>query len=110
MKNSVRAPWPLLSLALFLFASLSGCAKKQDVTLEEYKRVTEGMSYAQVVEIVGKEGVQNGTSTPGPAATEAERAFTLSERFYVWSNEDNSNMVCVFASDKLIAKDQTGLQ
>jgi hypothetical protein len=109
-KSQVWTRSYLLILAVGVSLSLSGCGEKKDVTLEEYNRVAEGMSYAQVAEIIGKEGVQNGTSTPGPAATESERQFIMASTTYMWSNADNTNMVCNFTDDKLTFKTQVGLE
>jgi hypothetical protein len=86
---------------------LIGCsAGHQVITLDEYNQVSDGMSYSQVVSIVGEDGKENSSSTmPGvPGYTEA-----IITKAYSWQNADGSNMICMFQNDRLISKAQAGL-
>jgi len=76
------------------------------VTYDEYARIEDGMSYYEVVDIVGaagKEGVRSHVDGQGviPDIT------TVS---YSWQNEDGSNMIAMFQNGRLITKAQAGLK
>ena len=69
------------------------------VTAEAFGGVEEGMTYAQVVEIVGAEGTAIGQSTLAGTTTV----------LYQWANPDSSNMSATFQNGVLIGKTQSGL-
>lgn len=103
------------SLLLIIFAAgaslfVGGCNRNKGITLEAYNSVTEGMSYKQVVDIIGKEGEQSSVSTAGPAATESERQFIDATVTYTWKKTDNTSMSCIFTDDSLTFKTQIGLK
>ena len=52
------------------------------VTATEFNRVADGMSYAEVIEIIGDPGVEQSRSTLGGITTV----------MYAWTNNDFSNM------------------
>lgn len=90
-----------LAAAVVLLAVLGGCGpKNRPITLQMYQKLTLGMSYNQVVRIVGRHGVPGS----GPPAGIADAAS------FEWSNADGSLMQCVFRDDKLVYKNQRGLQ
>ena len=81
--------------------------KAQVVTFDEYRRLESGMSYRQVVAIIGAEGQEIARSKidgiPGVmAATE-----TI---MYQWVNSDGGNMNAMFQNDRLMQKAQFGLR
>jgi len=90
-----------LAAALVVLALAGGCGhKNRPVTLKTYQRLTLGMSYEQVVKIVGRHGCPGS----GPPAGIANAAS------FEWSNPDGSVMQCVFRDNKLVFKNQRGLQ
>ena len=80
---------------------------KQIVTYAEYKKITNGMSYRQVVEIIGTEGEEMSRSQmegiPGMTSS-------IDTVMYQWVNGNGSNMNAMFQNDKLINKAQFGLK
>ena len=78
---------------------LDRAAMPRIVTAEAFGGVEEGMTYAQVVEIVGAEGTAIGQSTLAGTTTV----------LYQWANPDSSNMSAMFQNDALIGKTQAGL-
>ena len=81
---------------------LSGCATKPPaVTLDEYNRVQNGMTYTEANNIIGEKGKEmSRTEIPGTPLTV----------MYGWQNSDGSNMNAMFQDDKLITKAQFGLK
>ncbi len=76
--------------------------KKEDrtVTKEEYDKLKTGMSYKEVVKIIGFEGEEMSQNEVGGTKTV----------MYMWQNPDGSNMNAMFQNDKLIQKSQFGLK
>lgn len=70
-----------------------------NVTLEQYEKVQDGMSYSQVNSILG-DGVTMSQS----------KIMDMESMMYVWSNKNASNMNCTFMGDKMIMKAQFGLK
>jgi predicted Zn finger-like uncharacterized protein len=77
------------------------------VTMPEYQKVANGMSYSQVAQIIGEPGEEISSShiegVPGVKAS----VDTVS---YQWINPDGSNMNAIFLNDRLISKAQFGLR
>ena len=69
------------------------------VTMDEFTRIREGMTYAQVRDIIGAAG------------TELSRTTMLGTTtiMYGWTNRDFSNMNAMFQDDALVSKAQFGL-
>ena len=74
--------------------------KDAKVTLEAYNKLTPELSYAEVKEILGSEGV--------PVSTSFIAGQTIAN--YSWSNADGSGCALTFANDKLSSMTSTGLQ
>ena len=91
-------------LALVVAAVVCGCKGKaagRIVTPEEYQKVQTGMTYDEVVQIVGVQGQEHkmGTGTP------------TGEKVYSWDNSDGTYMSATFGGDgKLTAKTDSGLE
>lgn len=64
-----------------------------------YDQIQEGMSYSDVVRIIGVAGTEQSRSTFAGITTV----------LYGWSNSNGSNMNAMFQNDKLITKAQVGL-
>ena len=70
------------------------------VTLAEFNRIKDGMSYKEVVAIIGFEGtVMSETTVMGTRTV-----------MYSWENRGFSNMNAMFQGDKLMSKAQLGLR
>ena len=70
------------------------------ITKSMYDRIKNGMSYSQVVSIVGQKGKELSRS-------EMEGISTV---IYMWQNDDGSNMNVMFQNGKVIQKAQFGLR
>ena len=67
---------------------------------EEYSRVETGMSYSQVVDIVGSRGKEMSRTSLG-----GHTSVTV-----LWENWDGSNMIVSFSNDRVVTKAQAGLR
>ncbi len=88
MKSLYGIPVTAISILLL------GCSTGGGLNLESYKKIQDGMSYAQVVGIIGKDGVE---SVSGGGM-----------KIYIWQSSDGI-LTCGFEKDKLINKQQVGL-
>lgn len=78
---------------------------KVTVSKSEYDRIEHGMSYAQVVRIIGSPGEQMSSNRiDGQGVMPNVRT-----EMYMWQNGNGSNMNAIFQNDKLIQKAQFGL-
>ena len=76
-------------------------AKNDGVSLAEFNKVTTGMSYAQVSQILGSGGTENSRTDIGGSTTV----------MYTWQGSGfASNMNAMFQDDKLVSKAQFGLK
>jgi len=73
--------------------------KKLRVTKEMYDQIKDGMSYAEVVKILGQEGEQLSSSSIGGFTTE----------MYMWQNFDGSNINIMIQNGVVNMKSQYGL-
>jgi hypothetical protein len=69
------------------------------VTKIEYDRIKEGMTYRQVIEIIGAAGDE-------PSRSDLAGFRTV---MYSWVNPNGSNMNTMFQNRKLVTKAQFGL-
>ena len=77
------------------------------VTLSDYVQIDNGMSYSQVVAIIGDPGVEMARNRmDGVAGVMA----SLDTVMYVWQNPNGSNMNAMFQNDRLVQKAQFGLR
>lgn len=99
-------------LNFFIVAAIltAGCGQigsLKKVTKAKYNSVQSGMSYSQVVAIIGCEGEENANTTidgiPGIMPQ-------MTTKMYSWINFDGSNMNAMFQNDMLINKAQFGLK
>ncbi len=70
------------------------------ITRAEYGRIQTGMTYEQVVEVIGVGGVELSRNQIGDLVTV----------MYSWTNENGSNMNAMFQKGELIQKAQFGLE
>jgi len=118
-RSPLRIVQVVLTVSALATVSLSGCApalpsagsgtnplsaifRTSKVTMENYTRLMTGMSYAQVVEILGAPGTELSRSSLGGVTTE----------LYQWEGTGSlgANMNAMFQNDRLISKAQFGLR
>lgn len=84
-----------------LTTSTENAQSEQYMTLEKFNKIQTGMTYQQVVDIVGTEGTLSTESSYGSA----------SMKIYYWYSSDGvSNATISFDNDKVSAKSQIGLK
>lgn len=77
------------------------------VTMSAYSRVSTGMSYFDVVDVIGFHGEEISRSHMDGVPGVMSSVETV---MYQWVNSDGSNMNAMFQNDKLIQKAQFGLR
>lgn len=75
-------------------------ADAEAIKLSEFASLKNGMTYKQVVKILGKEGTPTGDNELAGYKTE----------MYSWENSNASNIQCMFQNGKLMQKNQFGLK
>lgn len=78
------------------------------VTMEEFEAVKPGMSYDDVVDIVGFDGTLMSQVDLGSFDI-GDVEINSSTEIYSWSNKDGTNMIVIIQGDKVTAKSQTFL-
>jgi hypothetical protein len=73
---------------------------EQRITKSMYDRIQNGMSYRQVISIIGQEGEELSRT----------EMVDISTVMYMWQNDDGSNMNIMFQNGKVIQKAQFGLR
>lgn len=76
------------------------------VTKSEFSQIQNGMSYREVVAIIGAEGEELTSNTIEGVPGLTDEIVTV---MYMWGNADGANMNAMFQNDKLIQKSQFGL-
>lgn len=79
---------------------------KQIITFDKYQKIQNGMSYKQVVEIIGAEGEEISRNKIDGVSGVMGAVETV---MYQWVNGNGSNMNAIFQNDKLNQKAQFGL-
>ena len=74
------------------------------VTFVKFDQIRQGMTYEEIVEIVGEEGVAVSDSSP-----EEEQDGETKTLTFEWKNGDLSGMRISFKNGKLVEKSQTEL-
>lgn len=102
-------------LACFGMFGLSACSGSSggapakadtDMSLEEYNAIEDGMSYTQVVEIVGCEGTEQSSSNIEAGS------YSVKTIMYTWEGNGGagSNANVTFQNDEVVSKAQFGLK
>lgn len=71
-----------------------------DITMAKYNQIKTGMSYRQVVGILGKEGTE----------VTSNKVMGITTVMYQWDAGFMANMNATFQNDKLMSKAQLGLK
>lgn len=74
--------------------------RRNGITMDEYTRLSTGMTYEQAVEIIGEPGEEMSRSDLAGISTVA----------YTWQNRGGSNAMLMFQNDELVQKSQFGLR
>lgn len=74
--------------------------KKSGLTLEKFNQIKNGMSYKEVVDIIGSEGTQIASSGEGKYKVES----------YKWDGENFQYILITFMGEKMYSKNQNGLK
>ena len=98
----------LIMTTVLLATVMTGCSSGSNVVSKaEYNQIENGMSYSQVVSIIGDGGTESSSGTiegvPGVMPS-------ITTKLYMWQNSDGSNMNAIFQNDKLTTKAQFGLK
>jgi hypothetical protein len=80
---------------------------EQVVTAEEYQRIQNGMSYQEVVAIIGSPGEEMGQNKIDGIPGVMDATTTI---MYLWTNNNASSMNAMFQNDSLMQKAQFGLK
>lgn len=70
-----------------------------NINAEKFAAIEQGMSYEEVVDIIGSEGVEQSTSTVGDITT----------TIYDWDSDSWGNASVTFQNDKVVNKTQIGV-
>src|SRR5688572_22387960 len=92
---------------VFLITRLS--ESKTGYTLEQYDRLRTGMSYAEVVGVIGK-GQGRSSDVEVVDAELAGMNRPVVSAVMVWKNRDGSRIELTFENGRLAAKSQVGLR
>jgi len=84
----------------FTVESFDKISKKSQVTLDNFQRIKMGMSYSEVVSILGEEGEEVSRSDFAGRTTAS----------YDWKGENLAIVSVVFQNDSLLYKSQFGLK
>jgi hypothetical protein len=87
-------------------AALSGSGV-QSITYAKYQQIRDGMTYQEVVQILGMEGQELSRNTIKRVPGVMEAVETV---MYQWANPDGSNMNAMFQNNKINQKAQFGLK
>lgn len=71
-----------------------------DISMDKYNQIETGMSYEEIVKIIGSDGEQTRTSKIGNTEISS----------YRWRGEKYSNIFATFKDNKLTSKSQSGLK
>lgn len=80
---------------------------QQRVTFTKYQKIENGMSYHQVIEIIGAQGQESSRNHMDGVPGVVDAIETV---MYQWINPNGSNMNAIFQNDKLMQKAQFGLE
>jgi len=94
----MRSRLSVLSLLAVFLVVLAGCSK---VTMENYEKITTGMSQSEVEDILGK-----GTAEKSEGASVGD--LSLSGSVFRWGS-DSKHIKVTFANGKVVTKAQKGL-
>jgi hypothetical protein len=78
----------------------TGDSKSTALTMEKYNQIKNGMTYKQVVEIIGSEGTETMSSGEGKYKVTS----------YKWEGDNFQFITTVFMGDKLTSKVQANLK
>lgn len=90
-------------ICLIVAALGNAGASKDKVTLEKFNAISSGMSYEEVVKIIGFDGDLNSQVDLG-------MGDAFKTEIYTWANPTGSNMNATFQGGVVVSKAQVGLK
>lgn len=87
--------------------AVGSSSRKKVITKSEYDRIRKGMSYRDVVMIIGAEGEELSQNRIEGEPGVVDSGKTI---MYMWQNSDGSRLNILFQNDKLTLKTQFGLK
>jgi hypothetical protein len=96
----------LLTPAILALALLTACEPK--VTLENYDKINNGMTLAQVEHILGSGTEDSASGGFGIGSSSMLTASGSQQRIFVWK-EENRQIVVTFQEGKVVNKHNKGL-
>ena len=109
MKKTVKN-FILISMLILTIGLCTGCsntvttsnkANDNKVTLEKFNKIKTGMTYEQVVEIIGEEGTLD---------SETELMNVKTQIYHWYAKNHMSNAIITFSNNKVTSKTQTALK
>ncbi len=87
-------------------SSAAQAKEDKDISLSEYEAIQDGMTYAQVVEVVGCEGTEQSSSNIDAGSSSIKTVM------YTWEGNGGpgSNANVTIQNDKVVSKAQIGLK
>lgn len=87
-------------------SSVSQVKQDKEITMSEYEAIQDGMTYAQVVEVVGCEGTEQSSSNIDAGSN------SIKTIMYTWEGNGGpgSNANVTIQNDKVVSKAQIGLK
>lgn len=79
--------------------------KKSGITYENFTRISNGMTYEQVVYILGEPGKEQGRNSLGQGTQ-----FAVETVMYYWNGGGMKGITCMFQNGSLMQKNQLGLE
>ena len=109
MKKTVKN-FILISMLILTIGLCTGCsstvttsneADDNKVTLEKFNKIETGMTYEQVVEIIGEEGTLD---------SESDFMDYKTQIYHWYAKNHMSNAIITFSNNKVTSKTQTALK
>ena len=90
-----------IAIGAFLSMESSDSSEKECISMEEFSEIKTGMSYDEVIEIIGCEGELSSEVS----------VVDITSELYIWYGSDGiSNANVTFSNGKVMAKAQFGLE
>ena len=91
---------PSISISPSTTSSPASTDKKSGLTLDKFNQIKNGMTYKEVIDIMGSEGAQIASSGEGKYKVES----------YKWDGENFQYVLVTFMGEKMYSKNQNGLK
>ncbi|MBX3403058.1 MAG: hypothetical protein KF699_06550 [Phycisphaeraceae bacterium] len=99
-----------IAVSVALAACLLASACEEKITVENYDRITNGMTIAQVEKILGSgkdDTSHQGTSIGTSGIASASRS---TDQVFVWEDKSGAKIIVVFQDGKVVQKSKQNLE